>query len=174
MSIPNNAKRDGAAAPPSASATTELVWRALRRASFAVVSHVTPAGRPRSSGVLYALAGRRLYAVVGEDSWKARHIAADGDVAVTVPVRRGGLLSLLMPIPPATVSFHASAIVHASDWLDQHPVPPELARLLPTERRAGSSVVEIEPRGAFVTYGIGVPLLRMRDPARSRARVPVD
>jgi pyridoxamine 5'-phosphate oxidase-like protein len=161
------------AAAPSAPTTTELAWRALRRASFAVVSHVTPDGRPRSSGVLYALAGRRLYVVVGEDSWKARHLAAGGEVAVTVPVRRGGPLALLVPIPPATVSFHGSATVHPSSWLDEHPVPPELARLLPAERRAGSAVVEIEPRGAFVTYGIGVPLLRMRDPARSRARVPV-
>ena len=45
-------------------------------------------------------------------SWKARHVAASGRVAVTVPVRRGGLLSLLFPIPPATVSFHGTAVVH--------------------------------------------------------------
>jgi hypothetical protein len=56
--------------------------------------------------------GRRLYLVVAPDSWKARHITARGQVAVTVPVRRRGLLSLVLPMPPATVSFHAWAIVH--------------------------------------------------------------
>jgi hypothetical protein len=65
------------------------IWRQLERSSFAVVSHTTPAGEPRSSGVVYAAAGQRLYVVVASDSWKARHIAADGRVAVTVPVRRG-------------------------------------------------------------------------------------
>src|SRR5215467_11578397 len=61
--------------------TSEQVWRALAKASFAVVSHTTPTGEPRSSGVVYATAGRRLYAAVAADSWKARHIAASGRVA---------------------------------------------------------------------------------------------
>lgn len=148
--------------------TTEQVWQRLARASFAVVSHVTPAGEPRSSGVMYTVADGRLHVVVAPDSWKARHLAADGRVAVTVPVRRGGLLSLLAPIPPATISFHGSATVHpAGD------VPGRLSSLLPPERLLSSSVVEIVPEGEFVLYGIGVPLARMREPAASRARVPV-
>lgn len=148
--------------------TTEQVWRQLIKSSFAVVSHRTPAGDPRSSGVVYAVADRRLYVVVAPDSWKARHLAADGRVAVTVPVRRGGLLSLLAPIPPATVSFHGTATVHPPGS-----APGRLASLMPVERRASGSVVEIEPEGDFVLYGIGVPLRRMRDPDASRARVPV-
>ena len=44
--------------------TSEQVWRALTRASFAVVSYVTPAGEPRSSGVVYAADGHRLYVAV--------------------------------------------------------------------------------------------------------------
>ena len=148
--------------------TTEQAWRRLTKSSFAVVSHVTPAGDPRSSGVVYAVADRRLYVVVAPDSWKARHLAVDGRVAVTVPVRRGGLLSLLAPIPPATVSFHGTATVHPPGS-----VPGRLASLIPVERRASGSVVEIEPEGDFVLYGIGVPLLRMREPDASRARVPV-
>src|SRR5687767_14938498 len=75
--------------------TSDQVWRELAKASFAVVSHVTPEGAPRSSGVVYAVAGRRLYVAVAPDSWKARHLAPSGRVAVTVPVRRGGVLSLL-------------------------------------------------------------------------------
>jgi hypothetical protein len=34
-------------------------------------------------------------------------------------------------------------------------------------------VIEIVPEGTFVTYGVGVPLLKMRDPVAARARVPV-
>jgi hypothetical protein len=150
-------------------ALTDRVWRDLARRSFAVLSYVTPTGQPRSSGVVYAVADRRLYVAVAVDSWKARHIAASGRVGVTVPVRRGGLMSLLLPIPPATISFHGTAVVHAAGTLDNAP----LAALVPPERRAVCRVVEIIPEGHFVTYGIGVPLMDMRVPARARARVPV-
>jgi Pyridoxamine 5'-phosphate oxidase len=165
------AGQSAAIAPSAASAQ---VWRALARASFAVLSYVTPGGEPRSSGVVYATAGKRLFVVVAADSWKARHIAASGRVAVTVPVRRGGLLSLLLPIPPATVSLHATAIVHPAGPLAPGAVPAQLASLLPAERRNESCVIEIVPEGWFVTYGIGVSLMKMRDTSAARARLPVD
>jgi len=154
--------------------TSAQVWRALAKASFAVVGYVTPSGEPRSSGVVYATAGKRLYVVVAADSWKARHIAASGQVAVTVPVRRGGLLSLLLPIPPATISFHAAAIVHPAGPMASGAVPAKLTSLLPAERRDKSCVIEIVPEGWFVTYGIGVSLMKMRDTSAARARLPVD
>ena len=34
-------------------------------------------------------------------------------------------------------------------------------------------VIRIDPVGRFVTYGIGVPLMQMRQPEKSLARVPV-
>jgi Pyridoxamine 5'-phosphate oxidase len=152
---------------------SDLVWRELAKASFAVVSYVTPAGSPRSSGVVYATEGRRLYMVTAVDSWKARHIAASGQVSVTVPVRRGGIMSLLLPIPPATISFHATAIVHPATSLEGSSVPKQLVSLLPAQGRDLARVIEIVPDGQFVTYGVGVSLMQMRKPALARARVPV-
>jgi hypothetical protein len=153
--------------------TTEQVWHQLAKASFAVLSHVTPAGKPRSSGVVYKTFGRQLYVVVAPDGWKAKHVAASGRVAVTVPVRRGGLLSLLAPIPPATISFHATAVVHPAGSPAARSLSRELASLLPADRQASACLIEVIPQGTFVTYGVGVPLLKMRDPAAARARVPV-
>lgn len=153
--------------------TSEHVWRAIGGASFAVLSYVTPAGEPRSSGVVYASLERRMYVVVAPDSWKARHVAASGRVAVTVPVRRGGILSLVVPIPPATISFHARAAVHPAGSPLARSLSTELAPMLPDERRDSSCLIEILPEGEFVTYGLGVPLRTMRDPAASRGRAPV-
>ena len=161
------------AKPVAARLSTEQVWRQVARASFAVLSHVTPAGEPRSSGVVYKAVGRRLYVAVAPDGWKARHIAASPRVAVTVPVRRGGILSLVVPIPPATISFHATAVLHPAGSREARSLSKELASLLPDERRASACIVEIIPEGTFVTYGVGVPLLKMRTPAAARARVPV-
>jgi hypothetical protein len=153
--------------------TSEQVWRQIAKASFAVLSHVTPAGEPRSSGVVYRTLGRRLYVAVAPDSWKARHVAVDGRVSLTVPVHRGGVLALVMPIPPGTVSFHGRAIVHPAGSPEVGPLLDELGSLLPAERRTSAAIIEIVPEGAFVTYGIGISLAKMRDPASARARVPV-
>ena len=153
--------------------TAEQVWKAVAGASFAVLSHITPAGQPRSSGVVYTVAGDRMYVVVANDSWKARHIAASPHVAVTVPIRRGGIMSLMFPIPPATISFPAHAVVHPAAALHDFPDLVKLAKLIPPERQAACSIIEICPAGHYLTYGLGVPLARMRDTTRSRARVAV-
>jgi hypothetical protein len=153
--------------------STEEVWREIASRSFLVLSYVTPSGDPRSAGVMYTAIGRKLYIVTGADSWKARHITSDGRVAVTVPVRRGGILSLVAPIPPATISFHAAAMVHGPDSAAVRPIVERLGALLPPERRASVAVIEVIPDGTFTTYGVGVPLSKMRDTEAARARVPV-
>lgn len=170
MSVPGNdaalATSDGAAV------STARVWRELDKATFAVISHVTPTGRPRSSGVMCVFVDRRMYVVVAPDSWKARHVKTGDDLAVTVPVHRGGVLALLTPIPPATVSFHATVIVHPAGSLDRESVPGKLRKLLPKDSSDGC-MLELAPVGRFVTYGVGVSLMDMAKPAKARARVPV-
>lgn len=148
------------------------VWRALARHSFAVMSHVTASGQPRSSGVVYGTDNGRLLVVVAASSWKARTIADGQLVALTVPVRRGGILSMLFPIPPAAISFRARAHVGDACMLDRDSLPPKFARLLPPAQ-APSCVIELTPEGNFLTYGIGVSLMAMRDPEVAQARVPV-
>ena len=161
------------AAADQARVSTEAVWQALAKASFAVECHVNAAGEPRSSGVVYGIVDRRLYIAVAADGWKARQIATGQEVDVTVPVRRGGILSLLVPIPPATITFRATATVHPAGSLDVRSVSKDLAKLVPEERKETSCIIELVPKGAFLTYGIGVSLMDMRDPALARARVPV-
>jgi hypothetical protein len=153
--------------------TSAQVWKAIEKASFAVVGYVTPEGAPRSSGIVYKALGRRLFVAVAPDSWKAKHIAVSGRVAVTVTVRRGGVLSLVAPIPPATISFRGAAIVHQPGMAETRSLLRELGPLLPPDRRKTACVIEIVPEGEFVTYGIGVPLMTMRDPAAARGRAPV-
>lgn len=153
--------------------TSTAVWAEVAKASFAVLSYATPSGEPRSSGIVYKTLGRRLYIATDPDSWKARHIAVSGRVAMTVLVRRGGILSLVVPIPPATISFHATAVVHPAGSPEVRPLLNELKSLLPEERQSSAAIIEVIPEGVFVTYGIGVSLTQMRDTQAARARVPV-
>jgi len=152
--------------------SAERVWSELGKASFAVISYVTPAGKPRASGVMFTAVDRRLYVITAADSWKARQISDGDEVAVAVPIRRGGLLSLVLPIPPATVSFHATARVHPAGSVSIESVSKKFASLLPPERRNGC-LLELVPDGSFLTYGLGVSLQDMRKPAAALAHVPV-
>jgi hypothetical protein len=154
--------------------TAEDVWRQIAKASFAYVAHVTPTGEPRASGVVFKSAGRRLYIAVDPDSWKAKHIEAHGQVSVVVPVRRGGILAWVLPLPPATISFQARAVVHLAGPISQvESAPKELASLVPAERKELARVIELSPDGEFLTYGLGVSLMAMMHPAIALARVPV-
>jgi hypothetical protein len=153
--------------------TSDQLWRILTRQSFAVLSHVTPDGEPRSSGVVYTVAGGRLLITTAFDSWKARQIRADGRVAVTVPVRRGGLLALMFPIPPATISFHGTAEVLTPDSPQGKRAMAALAPLIPQDRRDACLIIEVRPSGQFLTYGIGVSLFQMRQPELARGHAPV-
>jgi hypothetical protein len=85
----------------------------------------------------------------------------------------GGLLAPVLPIPPATVSFHASAIVHPAGAVMDGAHAKTLAPLLPPVPHAEACMIAIEPRGEFVMYGADVSLLDMRHPGISRARVAV-
>ena len=152
--------------------TTEQVWDELEHGSFAVISYVTPTGKPRASGVMYAAQGRRLYVVTAPDSWKARQIADGDQVAITVAIHRGGVLSLVAPIPPATISFHARATVHPAGSVNIESMSKKLAAGNPAERRTGC-VLELVPSGTFLTYGLGVPLQDMAKPDAALAHVPV-
>ena len=63
--------------------------------------------------------------------------------------------------------MHPAASPQARSLLD------ELGSLVPAERRASAYVVEIIPAGAFRTFGIGVSLRTMLNPAAAQARVAV-
>jgi len=151
------------------SLTTDRIWRALEKTAFAVISFVTPEGEPRSSGVVCAAARRHLYVVTASGSWKARQISDGDPVSVTVPVRRGGLLSL---IAAATATFLTRATVHPAGSVSIESVSKRLASLLPPERNNGC-LLELAPEGAFLTYGGGASLRDMAMPAAAIARVPV-
>lgn len=153
--------------------TTERVWRELTKASFAYIGCVTPRGEPRTSGVGYKARDGRLYLATAPGSWKAKHIAANGRVSMTVPVRRGGLLSLVVPIPPATITFHGSATVYPFGSTKARALIEELGSLVPPARRASASIIEVIPEGTFLTYGVGVSLKKMLDPNAAGGRVAV-
>ena len=155
--------RESSASGPEQKETGETIWHEITKSSFAILGYTTPAGDPRSSGVVYKTRAGRMYVVVAADSWKAKHIAIAGRVSVVVPVHRGGPLALVAPIPPGTISFHAEATVRELNQSELGPLWDELAPLLPEGRAAHARLIELVPTGQFLVFGVHVPLMKMRD-----------
>ncbi len=137
--------------------------RAIERRSFCTLATSSAQGRPHAAGVLYAAVGTTLYVSTLRDSRKARNVAENPRVAVTVPVRR-------LPVgPPGAVQFQGTAEVLPLD-------DPELRELAAAGRiksvtghgeleLPGGCYLRITPNRRLVTYAIGMSVVRvLRDP----------
>ena len=158
----------------AAPVTTESVWRALSKNTFAVLSWVTPKSASRSAGIIYLARDRKLMIGAESHSWKVRHIRENPNVSITATLKKRIPFMPWLPLPDATISFHGKARV-----VEPPDVDPALMRDLTRgmvddpELRANSCVIEVIPEGEFVTYGIDVSTLAMRDPNAAQGRAPV-
>lgn len=158
----------------SVSLSPEQVWKVLESELFAVLGMVTARSEARTVGIMYVVRNRRFYIPTGRDTWKARHIMANPHVSLTVPIAKRVPFMPWMKIPAATITFAGTARV-----IPANEVAPELLHAVfrqmadEADMVADSVVLEVTPIGEFITYGVGVPLLKMRDPAQARGRAPV-
>lgn len=148
---------DTSPTPVSRPVPRAQVLRQMARRSYAVLASTSPAGRAHSAGVIYALDDDDLWISTMRASRKARNIAANPHVAVTIPIRR-------VPVggPPSAVMFQARAAIVD---LDDHDL---LARADAGRLRAITGHGELELDGGCVlrialprrllTYGLGMSL----------------
>jgi len=154
--------------------TCEQVWQTIEKELFAVIGMVTARNEARTVGIVYIVQNRRLYIASNKDTWKARHITQNPHVSLTIPIHKGIPLMPWIKIPAATITFCGVAQI-----LEPEETPPEIVRALyrgmadNQELMAKSCLIEVTPVKEFLTYGVGVPLLKMRDPAQARGRVSV-
>lgn len=153
--------------------TTESVWKELDRHSFAVLGEVNRTGEARTCGILYKSYERKLYIATAKDAWKARHATHNPNVSMTVCIPRRLPFLPFIQIPAATITFNGTARV-----LDMREVPADVISWLrhgahETPELESMCMLEVTPKGDFVTYGVGVSLLTMRNPIEARGRAPV-
>jgi hypothetical protein len=126
-------------------------------------------------GIVYVVRDRKLFIATGQDTWKARHIAANPHVSITIPIAKRIFFMPWMKIPAATITFSGLARV-----LPAQEAPPDLLRAVFRQMAddaamvAKSCLIEVTPIKEFVTYGVGVSLMQMRDPEQARGRAPVE
>ncbi len=146
--------------------SAEEIWPLIKKWPFGVLSFVTPKGESRSAGVMYKVKDRSVYVLTGPDTWKAKHIEANPNVSMTVTVQR--LPIRIRQAPPAVITFAGIASVLGMDQVDAD-IRGALTRGI--DDIPDMCAIKIVPKGNFVTYGIGIPVMQMRHPEKSLARV---
>lgn len=154
--------------------SSDLVWNEIKKELFAVLGMVTAKGEARTAGIVYIVYNQKLYISTRTEEWKTRHIQNNPNVSITVPIAKRVPFMPWMKIPQATITFAGRAKVFASKNVEGG-ILHALLRGQETnpENLAGLSVLEIEPVGDFITYGIGITLMQMRFPEKARGRAPV-
>lgn len=154
--------------------TTKEVWDVVEKENFAVIGMVTAKNEARTVGIVYVVRDRKLYFGSFTKMWKVRHIAANPHVSLTVCIDKRVPLMPWINIPAATITF--SGLAHVKELNE---LPPDLVQAVFSNKEVDeqflsqSCVIEVTPEKNFITYGVGVSLLQMRDPSKSRSRAPV-
>jgi len=135
---------------------------------------VTKESETRSTGIVYTVNDNKLYIGTGLESWKTHHIRLNPEVSITIPIPKRIPLIPWIKIPQATISFSGTAwIIPAVEAEDNilHSVFRHMAD--DQELMKESCVIEVIPKGDFITYGVGISLMEMRNPELARGRAPV-
>ncbi len=151
--------------------TTAQVWDEIDKQLFAVLGMVTARGEARTAGIVYTVSGRKLYISSAKSAWKVRHMQQNPHVSLTVTIPKRIPVMPWIKIPAATITFSGTARI-----LDPADVAGDV--LQPLFRglenvSEDTAVIEVTPRGDFVTYGVGVSLMGMRDTENARGRAAV-
>ena len=142
------------------------IAKALSRKTFCTLATVSPAGNPHSAGVVYVWADGSMWIHTMRSSRKARSIAHQANVAVTVPFRR------LPAGPPFTLHFQARADLVALDDPSMRPLLESGRLKLITGHGAldepDGVFIRVVPTGTIHSYGPGARALDLiRDPLHS-------
>ena len=155
--------------------TSKDVWTAINKEMFAVLGMVTVRNQSRTAGIVYIVRDSKLYIGTGKESWKARHIAANPHVSMTIPIAKRIPLLPWIKIPAATITFAGIGRLLNSTETDSELLQAVFRQTADDPARLADSVlIEVTPQKEFVTYGVGVSLSEMRDPQKARGRAQVN
>jgi len=150
------------------------VWEEINKQLFAVLGVVTKNGEARTVGIVYAVQDNKLYISSQKQAWKVRHIAQNPHVSLTVPIHKSIPLLPWIKIPAATITFSGKARLLAYDAVSAETIEKLFRGLeFSDEQKENTQVIEVTPLGHFVTYGVGVSLMDMRDTEKARGRAAV-
>ena len=154
--------------------SSEKVWDAINKEMFAVIGMVTAQNEARTVGVVYIVQDGKLYISSQKDAWKARHIGKNSAVSLTIPIAKRILFLPWIKIPAATITFSGKARVFPAADAQKSLLRAVFRDMAEDAAKiADVCLIEVTPEKEFITYGVGVSLMQMRDTEKARGRALV-
>jgi len=150
------------------------VWKVMEKQIFGVLGMVNAKGEARTVGIVYHARDKKVFIATDKETWKTRHVQGNPHVSMTMVIPKRIPFLPFIKIPSATITFSGVAeVMPAEDAAED--VRRALLRGLADDDELVKTmcIIEVEPQGDFITYGIGVPLMSMRYPEKARGRAPV-
>jgi hypothetical protein len=155
-------------------ATTGNVWKAIEDELFAVLGMVTKENQARTVGIAYIVKDKKLYIGTGLGTWKVRHIQQNPQVSITIPIAKRIPIAPWVKVPQATITFSGTArVIPSTDA--SYELNKAVFRHYADDPQfmQDNCLIEVSPEGDFITYGVGIPLMKMRHPHLARGRASV-
>ena len=150
------------------------VIKLIKSNIWLVLATVDDHNIPNSSVMVYQSDGNLIVCQTGENTLKANNIRNNEHVAVTIPIRKN-FFHKLIPAPPAELYFTTRAEIRTKE--------NKVARKIYSKYMKHSDKRELPQDYIWIcinipnkisTYGIAVPLLKMRDPMKARKIVSLN
>lgn len=152
----------------------QKVRKLIKSSMWLVLATVNENNIPYSSVMVYQSDGHIIICQTGENTLKANNIRENNHVAVTIPIRKN-FFHKLIPAPPAELHFTTTAEIRPKE----DPQAREIfSKYLKHSEKAELPQdyiwISIKVPNKITTFGVAVPLLKMRKPLEARKIVFMD
>jgi hypothetical protein len=146
----------------------QKVRKLIKANMWLVLATVDESNIPYSAVLVYQSDGDSIICQTGENTLKSKNIRKNDNVAITIPIRKN-FLHKLVPAPPAELHFTTTAEIKPFDDEEARII---FAKYLKHSEKAelpqDSIWIKIKVPDKITTYGVAVPLFKMRKPLEAR------
>ncbi len=145
----------------------EKVRKLIRKKMWLVLSTLD-GDTPYSSVMVYQSDGETIICQTGENTLKVNNIRKNNKVAITIPIRKN-FFHKLIPAPPAELHFTTIAEIKPFNDEESRKIYVKFLKYGEKNELPQDSIwISIKVPNRVTTYGIAVPLLKMRKPLLAR------
>ena len=146
----------------------QKVRKLIKSNMWLVLATVDENSIPYSAVMVYQSDGDFIICQTGENTLKANNIRKTKNVAVTIPIRKN-FLHKIIPAPPAELHFTTTAEIEPKSDEEARRIYSKFLKYSDkTELPQDYIWIKIKIPNKITTFGIAVPLLKMRKPMEAR------
>ena len=146
----------------------QKVRNLIKNCMWLVLATVDEKNIPYSSVMVYQSDGNTIICQTGENTLKANNIRKNKHIAITIPIRKN-FFHKLIPAPPAELHFTTTAEIRPKDDEEARDIYSKYLKHSDKAELPQNYIwISIKVPNKITTYGIAVPLLKMRKPLEAR------